>query len=369
MEHYTPQQRAEIVQLYIQNNFSNVQTQRAFRKKFNVKSAPDVKTIKKLYAKFISGGLRDASHASRKRTSRSRENIDAVRASVERSPRTSGVRRSLQMGIPRTTLRRIMRIDLGIFPYKIQLAHQLKPPDKVRRLNYGNWVVQMAEEHDDFWRKIIMSDEAHFTLNGTVNKQNCRFYAAENPELFEEQPLYDQKVTVWCGICADKVIGPYFYENDDGATVTVNAERYRAMIRDYVMPILEGNDMEDYWFQQDGATCHTAGATIDFLKPLFPNRLISKKGDFDWPPRSPDLTAPDFFLWGYLKSKVYINKPKTLAQLKNNIRREIAAIPVEMLAKTMENAEKRAHCHQRKRRPFTRYHFQKVIGKNLLESK
>ena len=44
--------------------------------------------------------------------------------------------------------------------------------------------------------------------------------------------------------------------------------------------------------------------------------------------------VPDFFLWGYLKSKVYVNKPRTVE--------EIAAIPAEMLAKTMENATKRA---------------------------
>ena len=55
-----------------------------------------------------------------------------------------------------------------------------------------------------------------------------------------------------------------------------------------------------------------------------------------------DLTPPDFFLWGYLKSKVYVNKPRIVAELKDNIREEIAAIPTEMLAKTMENAAKRA---------------------------
>ncbi|XP_018315542.1 uncharacterized protein [Mycetomoellerius zeteki] len=55
-----------------------------------------------------------------------------------------------------------------------------------------------------------------------------------------------------------------------------------------------------------------------------------------------DLTAPDFFLWGFLKSKVYVNKPRTLEALKDNIRREMAAIEPETLQKVMENAEKRA---------------------------
>ena len=69
---------------------------------------------------------------------------------------------------------------------------------------------------------------------------------------------------------------------------------------------------------------------------------MSKSGDLDWPPRSPDLTPPDFFLWGYLKPKVYVNKPRTVEELKDNIGEEITAIPAEMLAKTMENAAKRA---------------------------
>ena len=69
---------------------------------------------------------------------------------------------------------------------------------------------------------------------------------------------------------------------------------------------------------------------------------VSKNGDLEWPPRSPDLTVPDFFLWGYLKSKVYASKPKTIHELKCNIRAEIAAITPEMLANVMQNARKRA---------------------------
>jgi hypothetical protein len=114
------------------------------------------------------------------------------------------------------------------------------------------------------------------------------------------------------------------------------------LLRDFLADEVDEHDMDDYWFQQDGATCHTARLTMDLLRAMFPNRLISKYGDFDWPARSPDLTAPDFFLWGYLKGKVYADKPATLQQLKANIRREIAAIEPETLKKVMENAEKRA---------------------------
>ena len=87
MEQYTPKQRAEIVQLYIQNNFSIVLTKRAWKNKNKVKTSPGDNTIRRLYAKFISSGsVGNASHLSRQRPRRSDENIGAVRASVAETP-------------------------------------------------------------------------------------------------------------------------------------------------------------------------------------------------------------------------------------------------------------------------------------------
>ena len=91
---------------------------------------------------------------------------------------------------------------------------------------------------------------------------------------------------------------PYFFENDN-ATVTVTGERYRSMITEFLIPELERQNVHHTWFQQDGATAHTARETMTLLKDCFPNRLISRFGDIPWPPRSPDLTPCDFFLWGY----------------------------------------------------------------------
>ncbi|GFV58333.1 DUF4817 domain-containing protein [Trichonephila clavipes] len=88
------------------------------------------------------------------------------------------------------------------------------------------------------------------------------------------------------------------------------------------------------WFQQDGATCHTARATIDLLKDTFGDRLISRFGPVNWPPRSCDLTLLDYFLWGYLKSLVYADKPQTLDHLEDNICRVIADIRPQMLEKS-----------------------------------
>ncbi|GFU55768.1 uncharacterized protein TNCV_2969371 [Trichonephila clavipes] len=103
-------------------------------------------------------------------------------------------------------------------------------------------------------------------------------------------------------------------------------------------PMVVYNGMgKELWFQQDGATCHTARATIDLLKDTFGDRLISRFGPVNWPPRSCDLTPLDYFLWGYVKSLVYADKPQTLDHLEDNIRRVIADIRPQMLEKVIEN--------------------------------
>ncbi|GFW80484.1 DUF4817 domain-containing protein [Trichonephila clavipes] len=57
---------------------------------------------------------------------------------------------------------------------------------------------------------LISSDEAHFHLSGTMNKQNFRYWAAENPQLLYQRSLHSPKVTVWCAVVEFGVWGPYF---------------------------------------------------------------------------------------------------------------------------------------------------------------
>ncbi|GFV69733.1 DUF4817 domain-containing protein [Trichonephila clavipes] len=149
---------------------------------------------------------------------------------------------------------------------------------------------------------------------------------------------YIQKIlTVWCALWAGGIIGPYFFKNDEGHNVTVNGDRYRAMITNFFIPELNNHDVQELWFQQDGATCHTARATIYLLKDTFGDRLISRFGPVNWPPRSCDLTPLDYFLWSYVKSLVYADKPQTIDHLEDNIRRVIADIRPQMLEKVIEN--------------------------------
>jgi hypothetical protein len=97
------------------------------------------------------------------------------------------------------------------------------------------------------------------------------------------------------------------------------------------------------WFQQDGASCHTAGQTIELLNSKFGERVISRNGPVNWPPRSCNLTPLDFFFWNYFKSLVYANKLAMLDDLRINIARKIAGISPDLCKKVMANWVQRIH--------------------------
>ena len=84
---------------------------------------------------------------------------------------------------------------------------------------------------------MFFSDEAHFHLSGTVNKQNFRYWSESNPWELHQRAGYDPKVTVWCAVFNFGVLGPYFFEEGD-VTVMVNSDRYCALLQNFFQPRL-----------------------------------------------------------------------------------------------------------------------------------
>ena len=56
---------------------------------------------------------------------------------------------------------------------------------------------------------------------------------------------------------------PFFFECEQEEAVTVNGDRYRAMLNEFLFTKIEEENIGNIWFQQDGTTCHTAEATLD----------------------------------------------------------------------------------------------------------
>jgi len=145
------------------------------------------------------------------------------------------------------------------------------------------------------WQIIILCQLlAHFYLTVYANKQNYRYWADSNSKEIHERPLHSSKLTVWCA-----VIGPYFFENEERITMTVTSDRYVEMLQSFVAPALNNfPQLHEAWFQQDGATSHTARQSMAAVRELFGNLVISRFSDIPWPPVSPDLSFCDFFLVG-----------------------------------------------------------------------
>ena len=115
--------------------------------------------------------------------------------------------------------------------------------------NAGKWACDRLTEDADFGKKkIIFSDDAHFDLGGHVNKQNCRIWGTENSHAHIEKPPHPRRVTIWCGFWSRGIIAPFFFENEQGKAVTVNADRYWAMLNECLFTKIEEEDIGNIWF-------------------------------------------------------------------------------------------------------------------------
>ncbi|GBL88998.1 hypothetical protein AVEN_255159-1 [Araneus ventricosus] len=122
---------------------------------------------------------------------------------------------------------------------------------------------------------ILWTDEAHFYLQGSVNTQNCRIWARENPFQMQPLPLHSQMTTVWCGFTTAFILCPFFYEEispSGPAICTVNGTRYESLLRNQLIPALQQRGSVDRTiFMQDGAPPHIATPKKQLLNLHFGN--------------------------------------------------------------------------------------------------
>lgn len=338
---YSIEERVFLVLEFHRLQHSPTATRRSFQNRFNVPVGPDAKTIRMLFAKFERTGSVDddrKGNVGPRQTVVTPENAAKVSGIVQQNPRKSIRRIASEAGLKYTSTQKILKNSLRLFPYKIQ-THQAIPMKAVQqRVDFANQILTMIDTDGFDVGCIWFTDEAHFHLNGIVNKQNWRFWGSENPHLCEEKALYSPKVTAWAAVCARGIIGPFFVRE------TVTTERYVKILEQFVSTQLALVDRPGIdWFMQDGARPHRTDKVFRFLHEYFGNRVIAldypqfTDTGIAWPPYSPDLTPCDFFLWGALKDTVYRNNPATLDELESLIGVACDSISVETLQDVMSN--------------------------------
>jgi len=120
-----------------------------------------------------------------------------------------------------------------------------------RRMDYGDSMLGWHEDWPKLFENILWSDETVFHIGAFVYRHNCHYWAAHDPKVTVEKMQNRPKVTVWCGMTATRVIGPYLLRG------TMNAERYLQMLEDYVWPIVSGwENIDELVFMHDDAPSH-----------------------------------------------------------------------------------------------------------------
>lgn len=99
--------------------------------------------------------------------------------------------------------------------------------------------------NSDVHKKILCSNKAHFEwLNGYVNRHNCGIWSDSNPQTTVETPVSSQKSLL--GVIYEQGVSLVY---NAGHNVTVNEDRFRALVNCFFVPNLEDFDMDDLWFQ------------------------------------------------------------------------------------------------------------------------
>ncbi len=180
--------------MYFLTNRNLNATRTKFAKRFNLHSRklPAKRVIQHLVLKFEkTGSVHDNKRGKvgPKWSAHTPETVERARQILKESPAKSVRRIAQKACVLKSSLHRIVKEELHLYPYKIQMLHTLTLFSKQRRLAFAvNFRAYLAD-HPSALPHIWFSDEAHFWLSGHVNKQNCRIWSEENPCAFKTTEL------------------------------------------------------------------------------------------------------------------------------------------------------------------------------------
>lgn len=136
---------------------------------------------------------------------------------------------------------------------------------------------------------------------------------------------------VWCAIYNCRILVYHIFEGN------LTAERYCQILEDNLFNL----DLNNVFFQQDGAPSHNARRINDILNERFGEQWMGTNGPVRWPARSPDLTPLDFFLWGFLKNEIYETRSNNINELRIHFRNSLRKVTHMHIYNATRSVEKR----------------------------
>jgi hypothetical protein len=140
------------------------------------------------------GRLLDKQHSGR--PSVSDESVENTRNSFIRSPKKSVRKCVRELGLPKTTVHRVLKKRLRFTGYKLQLLHTIRPGDNHKRYDFALDILNEIDNDEQSLRRVMFSDEATFHVSGHDHLHNVRIWATEHPHGFVEHERDSPKVNV-----------------------------------------------------------------------------------------------------------------------------------------------------------------------------
>lgn len=349
MVRYSENEKKDMYDVYIRCYRNSDHAAQMYGTLFPERQQPSKKTFFN-----ISKNMMESGRLSKKRNKyQVTENVSDINvlAQIHINPENSTRNISRECSVSATTVKRILKKH-KYHAFKFRRAQKLHPNDAHRRLAFCQWFRRELIDDDILYKKILWSDETKFTNTGIFNPRNKHYYAQINPHLIHEvRPQRRFSINLWCGIIGEKVIGPFFLEEN------LNAERYLALLEEVFdnIPLSVLRTMK--YFMQDGCGPHNAVRVQQYLNREFPVGWIGTSGPIRWPPRSPCLNPLDYFLWGFLKNEVYSNNlPNSVDEFRERILAAFQKVTPLMVSRATSQITRRINlCIQNEGQHFEQF--------------
>lgn len=330
MEEYS---NADILNLfYIHGECYKVleRTCRVFNERYPHLPPMNKTKFKRIETNFSRFGRAKATKNYPKPITGNENNIINTLAYFYAQPQSSIPSAEVDLGISASSVQRILN-ENHMHPYSYQNVQSFKPGDNLRRIEFCEFMMLKMPEDPQFLSNIIWTDESKFSREGITNRRNQHFWATENPQALREVHFQDKfSFNVFAILLNNRV--RYFIYDDN-----LNSDKYLEILRETVTQFIEEfpiDERQNFWYQLDGAPAHSSEVVYLELCRMFEDRWIGPNGPWRWPPRSPDLTPLDFYLWGYIKSKVYFSPVNTREELLERVRLAFADLENEQIQRT-----------------------------------
>ena len=196
-----------------------------------------------------------------------------------------------------------------LHPYHDHGVQHLEPGDPAQCMDFCHWITT----HPQLLSAILFTDEASFTHDGINNSRNVHTWSHDNPHETSVTKFQRRfSVNVWCGLLGNKLIRPFVFDNN------LTGNTYKGFLRNELPGLLKDIPLmirSQMYFQRDGAPPHYIWHVTEYLNEYFPNCWLGHGGPLARPPRLPDLTTLDYYLWGHMKILVYETKVDSRAAL------------------------------------------------------